>query len=296
MYAPYVLHSTLNISCDLLENQTAAMEQPSKDQLCRADIKHVRLVNNPRGKSAFVANQQGLFQVPASVSTDSIGVANFFQARFLLVLARWLFTREPTVSNPAFINVLDLWRSRFPTYLDDTLVRSHRYESTESNRLDIAANAVNMLVLMRKRRTAALTKLEISQTFSGAAIHAAFDAFRAIPQAAWFCYPSAIAFEHICDIRYLSGSSKYCGRAQCHHSCSTSFALLFSEKYQFSSLRVWWLHLLSGSRPYCWMKQIWMLSVHLFHCSLGDRILLTPSLSSFPVRRNLCFKIEQSYL
>lgn len=76
----------------MLENQTANKEQSFSKQFYRPDVEPVRLVNNRRIRISFVANQQDLFQVPASVSCSSFGVASSFEASFVDDLALWLFS------------------------------------------------------------------------------------------------------------------------------------------------------------------------------------------------------------
>lgn len=72
----------------MLVNHTAAKEQSSSEKLYVLDIERVQFVNNSRAKSAFVANQQALFQVPVSVLCGSVGVANFFKHLVANVLVR----------------------------------------------------------------------------------------------------------------------------------------------------------------------------------------------------------------
>lgn len=78
----------------MLKNQTATGRQLSDEQLYRLDIERVRLVNNIRVRSVFVARKQGLFQVPAAVLCDSFCVSTSFKDRFVDVLAYWLFAPE----------------------------------------------------------------------------------------------------------------------------------------------------------------------------------------------------------
>lgn len=88
MYAPLARCRKLNISSNILKNQTAIKEQSSRQQLYWLEIERIRLVNNRRVGSAFDASQKGLFQVPFSVPCDSFCLTNSFKAQFLTVLAR----------------------------------------------------------------------------------------------------------------------------------------------------------------------------------------------------------------
>lgn len=92
----------------MLENQTASRKQSSKEQLYGVDIERVRLVSSSLVKSSFAANQKDLSEVPASITCDSFGFANYLEARFVNVLVRLLFTQETSDANPAFMDVADL--------------------------------------------------------------------------------------------------------------------------------------------------------------------------------------------
>lgn len=65
-------------------------------------------MNNRLVRSVFAANQQGIFQVSTFTSDDFFGVANSFEARFLDILAGWLFAREAPAANPTFMNIVEL--------------------------------------------------------------------------------------------------------------------------------------------------------------------------------------------
>lgn len=99
---------------------------------------------NRRGRSALVANHQGLFQVPISLLCDSICVAKSFKAPFVNFLARWLFARGAPDANPAFMNVVDLWGARVPTYNKNALMRYHRYKHVVESCLWLAIGAKDM--------------------------------------------------------------------------------------------------------------------------------------------------------
>lgn len=81
-HAAWARYHRLNITSNILEIHTATWEQLPSEQRCRLNIERVRLVNNRRVRSVFVANQQRLFQVPASVSCDSFSVPSF-EAHYL---------------------------------------------------------------------------------------------------------------------------------------------------------------------------------------------------------------------
>lgn len=90
----------------MLKNRTATRERSSYEQLYWRDIECVRLVNNRRFRSSFVANRKGLYQVSTSVLCDCFAITNFFEANFVDVLAPWLFSRETLGANPAVIDVV----------------------------------------------------------------------------------------------------------------------------------------------------------------------------------------------
>lgn len=50
-------------------------------------------------------------------------VANCFDSRFLELLTQSLFTREAPDASAAFIDVVDVWEARLPTYNNDALVQ-----------------------------------------------------------------------------------------------------------------------------------------------------------------------------
>lgn len=83
-------------------------EQSSKEQVYRFDIEHIHLVNNRRDRSPIVANRNGLFQVTASMSCDSFGVANSLEARFVNALAQWEPVSEILGVNTALMNTVGL--------------------------------------------------------------------------------------------------------------------------------------------------------------------------------------------
>lgn len=105
-------------------------------------------MNSRRVKRAFVANQQNHFQVPTSVPCDSFGVTNFFEARFVHFLVRWLFANETPRANPAFMEVVEVWGARVSTYNVEVSVRHHRYEHGLTSHLRHAIGADDMQVLM----------------------------------------------------------------------------------------------------------------------------------------------------
>lgn len=91
MYAAWSRYTRLKITCDMLENRTVCRKQSSNKQLFRLGIKRVRLVNSCRVRSDLVDNMLGLFQVPASVVCDYLGVVKPFKYRFVDVVAQGLF-------------------------------------------------------------------------------------------------------------------------------------------------------------------------------------------------------------
>lgn len=128
MCVTWAWYTRLNISWNMLGKQNAFREQSSNQQLYRFVIERISLLNNSYSKSAFVVNQEGLFHVPVSLLRDSFGIKKSFEGRFVDVLARWLFTRETSGAGPAFIDALQLWKARVPTYNNHTVDKTHRYE------------------------------------------------------------------------------------------------------------------------------------------------------------------------
>lgn len=88
MQAAWACYPKINITWDILKNQTAAKDKTSKEQPYRPEIELVCLSNNRRVGSAFVANPQGLLQVPTSVRCVAFFVAMSFKARVADVLAQ----------------------------------------------------------------------------------------------------------------------------------------------------------------------------------------------------------------
>lgn len=82
------------------------------------------IVNNRRVRTVFPACQKGVFQVSSSLPCDNFGLAN--EARFVDVLARWLFSTQTSTAHPTLMNVDELWKARAPDYTHDLFVRGHR--------------------------------------------------------------------------------------------------------------------------------------------------------------------------
>lgn len=112
MHEAWARYPKLSITCDVLENQTATMEQSSDEQLFRLEIELVRFVSNRSVRGAFIADQQSLFQVQTSVLCDEFGAAHSFKVHIVNNLARWRFARETLGTNSIFIIVVvELWRA-----------------------------------------------------------------------------------------------------------------------------------------------------------------------------------------
>lgn len=67
LHAAWARYARARITWDPFDLQTTVEEQSSEEQLYHLDIERVRLVNSRRVRTFFVANQQGVFQVPSSV-------------------------------------------------------------------------------------------------------------------------------------------------------------------------------------------------------------------------------------
>lgn len=91
--------------------QAATRKQSSFEHAYRFDISNFQLVSNRRVKSAFVTNQPGFFHKPAFMSYDSFLIAKSFECLFQNILAHWLAARETFGASPAFMIVVDLWRT-----------------------------------------------------------------------------------------------------------------------------------------------------------------------------------------
>lgn len=59
---------------------------------------------------------------------ESFGITSYFDARFRDDLAWWLFTRETSNAELAFMNIVDLWRARMPTYNDEHMICNHHQD------------------------------------------------------------------------------------------------------------------------------------------------------------------------
>lgn len=73
----------------------------------------------------------------------------------MTILAQWLFSRETLSSNLSFIDIVALWEGRFRKYIDDALIRNHRYKYVVAIRLMFSICAEYMLVLMLEKVAAA---------------------------------------------------------------------------------------------------------------------------------------------
>lgn len=131
MNATWACWVRLNITCDMLENQTATMAQSSNQQISRLDIKRVCLVKSLPARSAYFVNQLGLLQVLAFIPCDSLRVEDSFDTRFMSVLARWLFTPEVFGAYLAFMAAVDLWEARIPTYCTFSVTHTDYPRSAE---------------------------------------------------------------------------------------------------------------------------------------------------------------------
>lgn len=122
MYAAWARFPGIILISNMLENQTSAKKHSSIKQLYWLDIKHVRLVSNRRVRSVLGTNQPCFFKFPASVPFDSFCAINFFVARFVEGLARWLFIRGTFRRNFISADVVGLEEGRVSTYNNEVLV------------------------------------------------------------------------------------------------------------------------------------------------------------------------------
>lgn len=124
-------------------------------KLIPLDMKHIRLVFNRLVRRAIFVSQQGVHQVPASLSCDYFGVASVFVVCFVKVLARWVFTREPAGTKSFFTYVVELWKARVPSYSDEALDQNYTCKYIDTSRLVLSFGALLMQILMRERATTA---------------------------------------------------------------------------------------------------------------------------------------------
>lgn len=73
MQAPWARYAPINITWDQLEHQNGARKRSFDEQPYQLDIKSARLVNNCFIQTIFIAYQQGVNQVPPSLSCDFHG-------------------------------------------------------------------------------------------------------------------------------------------------------------------------------------------------------------------------------
>lgn len=91
-----------------------------------------------------------------------------------------------------------------PTEKGGVWVCSHLFKYVVASPFGLAIGAEDMQVLIQTGTATAWKQFWISQLPSGAAYHAPFDEFGAIPQAAYFCLPSAFAISLIRSILYYA--------------------------------------------------------------------------------------------
>lgn len=111
LYETWARYPRLSTAWDMFENKNATGEQSISNQLYQLDIECIRLVNNHFATSAFVATQEGVFQVPASLPCNCFGLTNSFEIFVLEVSEPYLFARKNLV--PA-LHLLMLWNCGKP--------------------------------------------------------------------------------------------------------------------------------------------------------------------------------------
>lgn len=79
-----------------------------------------------------------------------------------------------------------------------------RYELVVTSTMELAIVSEDMRILFRKKATAAWEQLEISEIFSGSALHVPLFEFGAIPPAARLYLSSTFTTVPIRSIRYLA--------------------------------------------------------------------------------------------
>lgn len=89
------------------------------------DMERVHIFNSQRVKIAFVANQQGVFQVPSFFPCDYVGLANCLKVCFVYVLAHWLFATQAPIIYLPFMDVDDLREAGVPDNTDGFLASGH---------------------------------------------------------------------------------------------------------------------------------------------------------------------------
>lgn len=107
-------------------------------------------MRNRRARTVFVASHHRLFQVPASVLCNSVGVTNI-QDFFVEVQARWPTARKILDASPEFVGTVDILGARVQKYSDDALGCNQGYNNFVPSRMGLAIGAEDMRVVMLER-------------------------------------------------------------------------------------------------------------------------------------------------
>lgn len=116
-YAIWARYARMDITCDQLEPQSFAKVQFFTKQLYCSDKERVHFGKIHCVQSSFVAVQQGVFWILVLLLCGYFGVEKVSNAYFVDAFARWLFLTQPLLSNPAIVNLDDLWRDLVLTTL-----------------------------------------------------------------------------------------------------------------------------------------------------------------------------------
>lgn len=112
------------------------------------NIGRVCLISNCRARVAFVANQQGVFQVSFFSSCDYFSLENCLKVFFVYFLARCLSATHSSAAQTAFMDVHEIWDGGIPDYTGDVLFRSYRYKHVIASYVRIAIYVEGLRILI----------------------------------------------------------------------------------------------------------------------------------------------------
>lgn len=115
-WAPYAF---INITWDQFQHRNTRREQLSDDFLYHLNIERVRLVNNRRDLTAFVARHQTIFQVSFLIFVITAVLPVFWKFALKIFLhADFLTHKCPLLTRPLLI-FDEFWESRISHYAED---------------------------------------------------------------------------------------------------------------------------------------------------------------------------------
>lgn len=213
---------------------SASRKQSSNELLYRLPVKRLRLVNNHCVRSAFLANQHGVFQISFSLIFDSICFPNCLKACFTDVLARWIFVEQTLSGCPVFLDIAKLCEARDHGYTGSVLERDHWYKIWIKNQLELDFGVKNLRFLVATSALSVWWQVWLIQIFDSMAFLALLGELIFISFVIQFYHSAVSAIHHVRSVSYFLEAAQDRACAVCSllrgHCCCTAISKELAQR------------------------------------------------------------------